>query len=137
MANRAPGSVTARLVTAMLAAADRAQPHEACGLVITDRDGRRRFVELPNLAASPTRFVIDPVDLHRAIVEADRVGGSVTGYFHSHPGGPAAPSAVDLAEWPDSTWTGFIAGRRDDAWRVTAWRRTDDGEAVEVDIVAE
>lgn len=51
-----------------------------------------------NVHPSPaTHFEIDPealIDAHRAA----RAGGAqVIGYYHSHPQGPAAPSATDRA----------------------------------------
>ena len=74
-------------------------PAECCGLLL----GRESVIEeaLPatNVAPDPLRrFEIDPqtlVDAHRAA----RSGGlAVLGYFHSHPRGPAEPSATDRAE---------------------------------------
>jgi proteasome lid subunit RPN8/RPN11 len=80
----------------MLAEAARAAPEECCGLLL----GRGGVIEearpAANIAFERRRyFEIDPrvlIDAHRAA----RAGGrDVLGYFHSHPGGPAEPSAVD------------------------------------------
>jgi proteasome lid subunit RPN8/RPN11 len=72
-----------------------------------------------NLASDPRRrFEIDPqalIDAHRAA----RTGGlAVIGYYHSHPGGPAEPSATDcaLASGDGKVWA--IVGADD----VTFWR---------------
>ena len=83
----------------LLAEALRTAPNECCGILL----GRESVIEeaLPatNVAPDPLRrFEIDPqalVDAHRAA----RSGGlAVLGYFHSHPRGPAEPSATDRAE---------------------------------------
>jgi len=86
------------VLDALMAEAARAGPEECCGLLL----GRENRIEsarsAANIAADPLRrFEIDPqalVDAHRAA----RAGGpQVLGYYHSHPGGPAAPSATDRA----------------------------------------
>lgn len=75
-----------------------AHPREACGLLL-GRDGQVVAATLAaNVHPTPeTHFEIDPqalVDAHRA----ERTGGpEVTGYWHSHPHGPPAPSATDRA----------------------------------------
>ena len=86
-------------------AAEAAYPGECCGLLV----GRPRAngdVEVArvhpsaNLGKSPERFEIDPrlwVDLSRALGKGPL---RVVGLYHSHPDGPAQPSAVDLeAAW--------------------------------------
>nr|WP_305098565.1 M67 family metallopeptidase [Croceibacterium sp. D39] len=82
----------------LLAEAQAAAPHEACGLLL----GRGMHIETAvparNVHPRPaTRFEIDPqalVDAHRAA----RAGGpEVLGYYHSHPAGTAEPSPTDVA----------------------------------------
>jgi len=86
-------------------AAEAAYPGECCGLLV----GRLRpngTVEAvrahpsANLGRQRDRFEIDPrlwVDLARAL---GRGPMKVVGLYHSHPDGPAQPSAVDLeAAW--------------------------------------
>jgi len=70
---------------------------ECCGLLL----GRERIEEIrpaANVAAEPRhRFEIDPqalIDAHRAARDG---GPQVIGYYHSHPTGPAEPSATDRA----------------------------------------
>lgn len=82
----------------MRAAAAAAHPHEACGILLGE--GNRITAARPAANVHPTpatHFEIDPralIDAHRAA----RAGGAeVVGYFHSHPTGPAAPSATDRA----------------------------------------
>ena len=88
--------VTRAVLDHLLAEAARAAPEECCGILL----GCGFLIEdvhpAANVADDPRhRFEIDPqalVDAHRA--ERNR-GPHVLGYYHSHPAGPAEPSAVD------------------------------------------
>lgn len=79
-----------------------AHPHEACGILLGGFvTGRARITEARAAAnvhpAPATHFEIDPqalIDAHRA---ARSGGAQVIGYYHSHPNGPADPSATDRA----------------------------------------
>lgn len=88
----------------MADAAERAYPHEACGLLVGHVEGGGAWhvaeaVESPNLAPAgqTDRFEIDPA-LRLALQRQARArGAAVIGIWHSHPDGPARPSATDLA----------------------------------------
>jgi predicted GIY-YIG superfamily endonuclease/proteasome lid subunit RPN8/RPN11 len=101
-----------------------AHPLECCGLLL-GRGGKIEHARpAANVAAEPSRhFEIDPqalVDAHRAA----RAGGPpVVGYYHSHPGGPAAPSATDHAQAAHDGSVWAIAG----ASAVTFWRDEEAG----------
>lgn len=90
--------VTRQVLEQMHAAARTAHPKEACGILLGE--GRRitDFREAQNIHPTPeTHFEIDPqalIDAHRG---ARGGGAQVIGYFHSHPTGPARPSATDIA----------------------------------------
>ena len=108
------------------AEADRAAPEECCGVLL----GRPGTIEearpARNVAdARLRRFEIDPqalVDAHRAA----RAGGpQVLGYYHSHPGGPAEPSAVDSAMAAGDGRIWAIVGETD----TTFWRDDEAGLA--------
>lgn len=114
--------VTSEALEQMRAHAAAAHPHEACGILLGE--GERITAALPaaNVHPSPaTHFEIDPqtlIDAHRAA----RAGGpEVVGYYHSHPTGPAAPSATDRASAAGDGRIWAILGEGD----VTFWR---DGE---------
>lgn len=51
-----------------------------------------------NIAATATRFLIDPQDHIVAIRGARDRGLAVLGFYHSHPYSPAVPSETDRAE---------------------------------------
>ncbi len=84
-------------LTAMVAAARKAAPLEACGLLLGAGACIERAVTAANVAPDPKRhFEIDPAALiaaHRAARHG--IGPDVIGYFHSHPNGLAQPSATD------------------------------------------
>jgi len=91
--------VTREAVERLLAEARRAIPAEACGLLLGEAARIAEVRPARNLHATPqTHFEIDPqalIDAHRA----ERAGGPrVIGYYHSHPYGPAEPSAADRAQ---------------------------------------
>lgn len=80
---------------AMIAHAKAARPREACGLLFGDAAMVRRAEPSRNVAADPERaFEIEPQALFAAQRGA-RAGW--LGWYHSHPNGRMAPSAVDAA----------------------------------------
>ncbi len=91
--------VTRAALNGIRAAADDVAPEECCGILL----GRNGVIEQArparNVASDRSRrFEIDPealIEVHRA---ARSGGPQAIGYFHSHPNGPAAPSAADRAD---------------------------------------
>lgn len=89
-------------------------PRECCGLLEGYRRGPRWQVTVwhpaRNLADAADRFVIDPADHFAAGRAARARGAAIIGCCHSHPGGRAEPSAIDLAG----------AGAEDFLWLIAA-----------------
>lgn len=117
----------------LLAAAEAADPDEACALLVGCAGPGRHFwvsrVEpSPNLAADRRRrFEIDP-GLQIGLMRDLRGGPEgIVGVWHSHPDGIALPSATDLAGAfdPALAWviTATIEGR---AAQTAAFRLHDD-----------
>ena len=78
--------------------ARRDHPREACGLLLGREAVVETIVEAANVADDPTRrFEIDPTTLLRGHREARESGRALLGWYHSHPGGRAEPSAIDAA----------------------------------------
>ncbi len=109
---------------AILAAAAEAAPCEACGLLL----GAGAHIETAEAAANvhpdPHRhFEIDPVALIAAHKAARTGGPQLVGYFHSHPGGLARPSATDaaMASGDGRIWAIAAGGA------VTLWRDVPSG----------
>lgn len=81
---------------AVLQAAERAAPMEACGLG-GGKDGRvSQFYELTNLDASPDHFSLKPEEQFAAIRDMRAKGLRLLAIWHSHPASPARMSAEDL-----------------------------------------
>lgn len=78
-------------------------PEEACGLLggVSDGGGALARMALPveNALHSPVRFRMDPRAQLAAFQAIEAAGLELLAIFHSHPRGPRAPSATDLAEF--------------------------------------
>ena len=112
------------------------RPNEACGLLagpVFPSEGGvpTRFLPLPNAAASPYRYLIDPQEQLRAVLDIDDRGEEVWGIVHSHVASPAVPSDTDvgLAGWPDALY--LICSLAVDPPLVRAWSIRD-GAVAEV-----
>ena len=80
----------------MLAAAGRAAPAEACGLLLGQGAQILTATTAANVHPEPLRhFEIDPAALIAAHKAARAGGAQVLGYWHSHPNGLARPSETD------------------------------------------
>jgi proteasome lid subunit RPN8/RPN11 len=117
----------------LLAWARAARPREACGLLIGRRvDGLavvERAIETRNTAEGPERFEVDPLDHLTAQREARAAGLEILGAWHSHPEGPATPSAGDAREALPG-WVQVIVDARSTHWR--AWVVESGGAAREL-----
>ena len=77
-----------------------AYPDEGAGFLLGTDAPRRitAILGLPNVhaeAANHNRFLIDAKDYLNGEMEADRLGLTVLGIFHSHPDSPNTPSQYD------------------------------------------
>jgi proteasome lid subunit RPN8/RPN11 len=110
----------------LVAEAARASPEACCGMLLGLGGRIEDARPAANVAADPhRRFEIDPqalVDAHRA---ARSGGPRVLGYYHSHPRGPAVPSAADGAEAAHDGSLWAIIGESG----VTFWRDEEAGFA--------
>jgi proteasome lid subunit RPN8/RPN11 len=82
-----------------------AYPEECCGALVGDLDFAagvrtvRETVPLTNAAPDRMRhYRVPPVELLPLFRREDEPGRTVLGFYHSHPDGPARPSATDAAE---------------------------------------
>jgi proteasome lid subunit RPN8/RPN11 len=82
----------------MLAHIELCAPLEACGL-LAGKDGTvSRVFLIANQAKSPERFRMEPVEQVRALHWMEANSLDLLAIFHSHPTGPEALSATDIAE---------------------------------------
>ncbi len=75
-------------------------PREACGLLAGEKVRGRVFLikrayRTRNISDSPLRYEIDPEDMYRAFLDAEKEGMEIVGAYHSHPLGKAVPSKMD------------------------------------------
>ena len=82
-------------------------PNECCGVVAV-RDGTVVAVHrLENVAASPFRFEVDGLALHRLLTDIEDAGDQLGAIYHSHTRSEPYPSQTDVnfaAHWPGVEW---------------------------------
>jgi proteasome lid subunit RPN8/RPN11 len=80
-------------------------PHECCGALVGTGDRVTAAVPLPNTTEEGPRrrFLVRPADYMLAERKAGELGGTLLGFYHSHPDHPARPSQFDL----DHAWPNF------------------------------
>ncbi|CAB4932532.1 unannotated protein [freshwater metagenome] len=99
---------------AIVAHAQRDAPNECCGIVVTAGTQAVEVHELENLAASPLRFEVDGLALHRLLAAAEDRGDALGAIYHSHTRSEPVPSQTDVnfaTGWPGVEW--LIVGLSD------------------------
>ena len=91
---------------AMLSHVRRLWPEEACGILAGPGPQVERVYLIENIRHSRTDYYMDPTQQVNAMIEIEAAGWEVSGIFHSHPAGPAHPSATDIdrALYPDAVY---------------------------------
>ncbi len=114
-------TLTSGVADAIATAAKKAAPNEACGLLLGREAHIDEVRETANVAQDPSRhFEIDPVALIAAHKDARAGGRQIIGYFHSHPKGPALPSATDSAmAAPDGRVWAIVGESGDIGWFIS------------------
>lgn len=86
-------------------------PEEGCGLLFAP-PGRpaATLCVVENLLHSPTAYQMHPAELVQTILRQEAAGQELVAIFHSHPAGPATPSAADQAQWFYPAVAMFIIG---------------------------
>jgi proteasome lid subunit RPN8/RPN11 len=106
-------------------------PHECCG-ALTDVNGE--IVDawpLPNTTqeGARRRFLVSPSDYRAAEARADAIGGTLAGFYHSHPDHPARPSQHDLEHaWPNLSYV-IVSVAAGVPGAITCWRLRGDRSA--------
>jgi proteasome lid subunit RPN8/RPN11 len=123
------------LLERIVAHARRDFPNECCGMVAI-RDGRAVGLhEATNVAASPLRFEVDGLEVHRAIEEIESGGAQLGAIYHSHTRSKPYPSQTDVnfaRGWPGVEWLIVGVGREGEP-TVRSYR-IDDGRIQEVEV---
>ena len=109
-----------------------AAPDEGCGILGgsfgPSASTARAAEPTANVAGAPGyEYAMDPVEQLGVMTDLEDRGLEVVGFYHSHPNGPAGPSATDAARatWPDRSYLIVdLAGHHP---FVGAWRWDADG----------
>ncbi|MEX2080981.1 MAG: M67 family metallopeptidase [Dehalococcoidia bacterium] len=116
---------------AMIAHALRDAPMECCGM-LAGREGLvTTVVPMRNAEESPYRFRIDGLEQKRAEETLDERGESILGFYHSHTGSEARPSATDILMMGPlfgPPYTHFVIGVADPARPVARVFHIEDGD---------
>jgi proteasome lid subunit RPN8/RPN11 len=121
-------SITSEAIAAIRAHGASTFPYECCGALI-EADGR--IVEafaLPNTTSggAARRFRIGPDGYREAEARARASGGTLVGFYHSHPNEPARPSAYDLEHaWPNLIYV-IVSVNAGTPGDVRVWHLRDD-----------
>ena len=123
---RIPGDIRADVIEWLRAAA----PNEGCGVLVAERvaeDGGvpNRFVGMRNVAESPFRYLMDPVEQLELLEEIDERDEVVWAIVHSHVESPPYPSPTDigLAAFPDAVYV--LASFASEPPELRAWTIVD------------
>lgn len=81
----------------------REEPFEACGILVGKILDKKRIVEkvykAKNVSKNPqVSYMIDFDTLKRALIESEREGLEIIGFYHSHPPKLRTPSLVDISK---------------------------------------
>ena len=110
-------------------------PNECCGVVATRADVAVSVHEAENTAASPLRFEVDGLELHRTLSAIEGRGDELGAIYHSHTRSDPYQSQTDVnfaAGWPGVEW--LIVGLRNGAEPEVRSYRIDDGRISEVGV---
>ena len=108
---------------------EKAYPEEGAGFLIGDKGQVRQIIALANARedeARHNRFLFTPEDYLKAELQAENLGLSLIGVFHSHPDCPNIPSEYDR-EWAQPFFS-YIITRVDEGKAVNSrsWRLLED-----------
>jgi len=119
----------------IVAHARRDFPNECCGMIAV-RDGRASEIyEATNVAASPLRFEVEGLEVHRTIETIEDGGAALGAIYHSHTRSQPYPSQTDInfaAGWPGVQW--LIVGLRRDSEPQVRCYRIDGGAVTEIEV---
>ncbi|HKJ88200.1 MAG TPA: M67 family metallopeptidase [Gammaproteobacteria bacterium] len=122
----------ARLLSRLLAEADGRPDEEICGLLAGRAGEAEIHLPVENALHSDGAFDMDPAGLIAAMRRIRESGRELVGIYHSHPHGPAFPSATDVASNQYPEVIHGIIGREEGEWRLRVFRL--DGEVGELEL---
>ena len=124
-------AITTQAVEAIRVHGTEEFPYECCGALIEVDGTIVEAVGLPNTTGSSAtrRFRIGPDGYREADALARNRGGSLVGFYHSHPNEAARPSAYDLEHaWPNLIYV-IISVNAGTPGDITVWHLREDRSA--------
>ena len=104
--------------------------------MVASRDGAAVSVHAAeNTAASPFRFEVDGIEVHRTLTGIEDAGNDLGAIYHSHTRSEPYPSQTDVnfaRGWPGVEW--LIVGVPRDGEPTVRSYRIDDGVIEEVEV---
>ena len=74
-------------------------PEEACGVLLGNKNQVSKNVRINNIHEEPlTRYTMDPNELLKVTLEAEKKDLDIIGFYHSHVYTQAFPSSTDIKE---------------------------------------
>jgi [CysO sulfur-carrier protein]-S-L-cysteine hydrolase len=94
-------------------ACDRAYPNEACGILGGHGSMVETVIPMTNAHPSPHYYEMNPEEQFQVMKDMREAGLEMVGIYHSHTGGPAYPSMVDVerAYWPGTALPNYPEAR--------------------------
>ena len=80
----------------MVAHSREEDPNECCGILAGADQSVRHLYRVTNTAQSPYRYLMDPQEQLKAMLDSERNGWEVLAFYHSHTHSEAYPSSVDV-----------------------------------------
>ncbi|MBI2759017.1 MAG: M67 family metallopeptidase [Chloroflexi bacterium] len=132
MANKVMLKISKDALTQIHAHGEQAYPDEGAGFLLGLENGSRDVQAIFPLtnsredSARHNRYLITPNDYLKAELEADRLGLSLIGVFHSHPDHPNRPSEFDR-DWAQPFFSYIITSvQSGKAIESRSWRLSED-----------
>ncbi len=111
----------------MLRHARRVLPEEGCGFLAGINLNAVAVLPVANQLHSPVRFLMEPAEQLKALQWIEQHELEILAIYHSHPSGPATPSATDLAEHSYPEAFSIICSPSGSRWRMRCFRLARDG----------
>lgn len=95
-----------------------------------------RVIPMTNIAQSACEFEMDPAELIRTLRDLRSAGEELAAIYHSHPHGPARPSAIDVqrVHYPEAAY--LIISLADPERPQVGGFRIIDGEVLDIEVHA-
>ncbi len=105
----------------------RVLPEEGCGFLAGKNLDAVAVLPVANQLHSQVRFVMEPAGQLKALQWIEQNDLEILAIYHSHPSGPATPSATDLAEHAYPETYSIICSPSGSRWRMRCFKLSPDG----------